>query len=388
MLNKFSCHTNIIFGQNASLSLSSKVREMNIRHVGLVVDEGVFINTHVQKIIASFESDSSFQTKVFRSRAGSEPDYDYLDEVTAFFHDSVIDCIVGIGGGSACDLAKGVGIMLRNPGKGIDYRGFDKVNIPGVPVILIPTTAGTGTEATRTAVFTDNKEVRKLGINGRNVGSLFAVLDPMVLLDAPLIIKSGSALDALVHAIEAFACQNSNILSKAIGKEAFGLLFNNLIKAIEDKDNIVAHENLFMGSHLAGIAMYNVGGGPASGISYPLGSHFKVPHGIAGGIFLPHVIRFNVEHGFLGYANLYDQIDGHEEGLTPEEKSIRFADRFQEFYCDTGAPLNLTVYGVSVKDIELLVTLTIQQRLENLKLNPVDFEEDDVRDLLAKVIIA
>ncbi|WP_094229120.1 iron-containing alcohol dehydrogenase [Methanolobus psychrotolerans] len=388
MLNKFSCHTDIMFGQNASLSLSSKVKEMDLRHIGMIVDEGVALNTHVQKIITSFESDGSFQTNIFRSRAGSEPDYDYLDEVTAFFHDSVIDCIIGIGGGSACDLAKGVGIMLRNPGKGIDYRGFDKVNIPGVPVILIPTTAGTGTEATRTAVFTDKKEVRKLGINGKNVGSLLAVLDPMVLLDAPRIIKSGSALDALVHAIEAFACKNSNTLSKAIGKEAFGLLFNNLVKAIDDKGDIIAHENLFMGSHLAGIAMYNVGGGPASGISYPLGSHFKVPHGIAGGIFLPHVIRFNVEHGFLDYAELYDLIDGHKEGLTPEEKSLRFADKFQEFYCDTSAPLNLTGYGVSTKDIELLVSLTMQQRLENLKLNPVNFGENDVRYLLSKVIVA
>jgi alcohol dehydrogenase class IV len=388
MLCKFSCHTNILFGQNASLSLFSRVKGMDFRNIGLLVDEGVALNTQVQKIISLFENDGSFQIKTFMSRAGSEPDYDYLDEVTAFFRDNIIDCIIGIGGGSACDLAKGVGIMLRNPGKGIDYRGFDKVSIPGIPVILIPTTAGTGTEATRTAVFTDKKEVRKLGINGKNVGSLLAVLDPMVLLDAPMIVKSGSALDALVHAIEAFACKNSNTLSKAIGKEAFGLIFNNLVKAIDDKGDIVAHENLFMGSHLAGIAMHNVGGGPASGISYPLGSHFKVPHGIAGGIFLPHVIRFNVEHGFLGYTDLYDLIDGHEEGLTPEEKSLRFAGKFQEFYCDTGAPLYLTGYGVSVKDIELLVGLTTQQRLENLKLNPVDFGENDVKDLLGKVIIA
>jgi alcohol dehydrogenase len=387
MVPKFSSHTNIIFGGKSSLYLFSNINEFHFRHIGLIVDEGVSSNAYVQKIIASLKENVSPDVIIFTSRSGMEPDYDYLDDVTSFFQDEIIDCIIGIGGGSACDLAKGVGIMLRNPGKSIDYRGFDKVDIPGIPVILIPTTAGTGTEATRTAVFTDKEEIRKLGINGKNVGSLLAVLDPLVLLDAPRIVKSGSALDALVHAIEAFACNNSNTLSKAIGKEAFGLLFNNLIKAINDKGDVVAHENLFMGSHLAGIAMYNVGGGPASGISYPLGSHFKVPHGIAGGIFLPHVIKFNVEHGFIGYADLYDVIDGHEEGLTPEEKSMKFADRFQEFYYNTGAPSDLAGYGVSAKDIGTLVTLTMEQRLENLKLNPVEFKENDVRDLLSKVVI-
>lgn len=386
MLYKFSCNTSIIFGKDASLYLYSKIKEFNFDHVGIIVDEGVAVNKQVRDIISSFEDDIFFEVELFMSRSGLEPDYDYLDEATAAFRDKGINCVIGIGGGSACDLAKGVGILLNNPGKGIDYRGFNKVRNPGVPVILVPTTAGTGTEATKTAVFTDNKEIRKLGINGENVGAMFSVLDPMVLVDAPRMVKVGSALDALVHSIEAFACKNSNTLSKAIGKEAFGLLFNNLIKAINDKNNIEAHENLFIGSHLAGIAMYNVGGGPASGISYPLGSHFKVPHGIAGGIFLPHVLRFNVEKGFLGYHELYDLIEDHEEGLTSKEKAVKLVDRFQEFYFSTGAPISLNGYGLSTENIDLLVQLTIEQRMENLNLNPVDFLENDIRHLLKKVI--
>lgn len=387
MLYNFSCNTNILFGKDASLSLYMKVKEFNFNHVGIIVDEGIITNKQVQDIISSFESNIFFKVELFKSRSGLEPDYDYLDETAKVFRDKGINCIIGIGGGSTCDLAKGVGVLLTNPGKGITYRGFDKVKNSGIPVILVPTTAGTGTEATKTAVFTDNHEIRKLGINGKNVGSLLAVLDPMVLLDAPKMVKVGSALDALVHSIEAFACKNSNTLSKAIGKEAFGLIFNNLLKAINDKNNIEAHENLFIGSHLAGIAMYNVGGGPASGISYPLGSHFKVPHGVAGGIFLPHVLRFNVDKGFFGYHELYGLIEEHEESLTIKDKAVKLVDEFQEFYSSTGAPLSLNGYGLSADNIDLLVQLTIEQRMENLNLNPVDFRESDVRYLLKKVIM-
>ena len=386
MINHFSCDADIFFGQNSSLKLFEHVKERSCKNIGIVVDNGVFENHHVQKIIRSFENDNYFKIELFRSRSDKEPDYDYLDDVSNTFKNVDIDCIVGIGGGSACDLTKGVGILQKNPGKGIDYRGFNKVENPGVPVILVPTTAGTGTEATKTAVFSDTSEVKKLGINGKNVGALFAVLDPMVLLDAPNTVKVGAGLDALLHAIEAFSCKNSTVMTKMLGKNAFDLLFNNLYNAINDKNDISAHEKLFLGSHFAGLAMYNAGGGPASGISYPLGAHFKVPHGIAGGIFLPHVFRFNVENGYMDYGELYNCIEGHAIESDEKNRAIKFVDAFEEFYDMIGAPHSLRSYGVKKSDIDLLVKLTMEQRMENLELNPVDFNETDVRNLLEIVI--
>jgi len=167
-----------------------------------------FLNQYIQKIIKSFTEEDFFMVSSFKSRSSEEPDYDYLDRTADFFREMKIDCIIGIGGGSACDLAKGIGVLLKNPGKGVEYRGFNKVKFPGVPVILVPTTAGTGTEVTKTAVFTDKKEIRKLGINGKNVGAFFGVLDPLVLIDAPVKVKISAGLDALVHSIEAFTCNN------------------------------------------------------------------------------------------------------------------------------------------------------------------------------------
>ena len=386
MINHFSCDADIFFGQNSSLELFKQVKERSYKNVGLIIDNGVFENHHVRKIIKLFENDNYFKIELFKSRSDKEPDYDYLDDVSNIFTNIDLDCIIGIGGGSACDLAKGVGILQKNPGKGIDYRGFNKVKNPGVPVILVPTTAGTGTEATKTAVFSDTNEVKKLGINGKNVGALFAVLDPMVLLDAPNIVKVGAGLDALLHAIEAFSCKNSTIMTKMLGKNAFDLLFNNLYNAINDKNDISAHEKLFLGSHFAGLAMYNAGGGPASGISYPLGAHFKVPHGIAGGIFLPHVFRFNVENGYVDYGELYNCIEGHTTETDEKNRAIKFVDAFEEFYDMIGAPHSLRSYGVKKDDIDILVKLTMGQRMENLELNPVAFDEMDVRNLLENVI--
>ncbi len=383
-MQQFSCETKIYFGQNTSLEIFKLVENFSFKNIGFIIDENVFLNKQVQGIIKSFTA-AGFSAVILKSRSNEEPDYDYLDKTTDFFKGKRIDCIIGIGGGSACDLAKGVGVLLKNPGKGIDYRGFNKVEFPGTPVILVPTTAGTGTEVTKTAVFTDKKEIKKLGINGKNVGAFFSVLDPLVLIDAPDKVKISAGLDALVHAIEAFACNNSTLMTKIIGKDAFGLIFINLGKAVKNKNNIEAHEKLFLGSYLAGVAMYNAGGGPSSGISYPLGVHFKVPHGIAGGIFLPHVLRFNVEKGFFDYWELLERISPSNSDSI-KEKATRFVERFQQFYDDIGAPQKLNPYGVRKADIDFLVRLTMEQRSENLKLNPIKFSEADIKNLLENVI--
>lgn len=385
-MKQFSCETKIFFGENASSKIPESIKELSFKNIGFVVDENVFLNPQIQKVIKSFAEYELFTMHIFKSRSNEEPDYDYLDNTAEFFRGKKIDCIIGTGGGSACDLAKGVGVLLRNPGKGIDYRGLNKVEFPGIPVILLPTTAGTGSEVTRTAVFTDKKEIKKLGINGKNVGAFFSVLDPLVLVDAPDRVKISAGLDALVHAIEAFACNNSTLMTRIIGKDAFELIFNNLEKAIINKNDIEAHEKLFLGSHLAGIALYNAGGGASSGISYPLGAHFKVPHGIAGGIFLPHVLRFNVENGFFDYGELFDCIDTLKES-DKKDKAVKFLEKFQKFYNNIGAPEHLNSFGVKKEDIDLLVKLTMEQRTENLKLNPVKLDETDVRSLLQNVII-
>lgn len=358
--------SNTLLGAGAAKDLPARLAG---KRTGLVVDEAVAEQPSFTAVRSAWSADGFEPAVTFAGRSGAEPDYDYLDEVAARFRADPVDQLVGVGGGSTLDLAKGVGVLLRNPGRGIDYRGLDLVREPGAPVVCIPTTAGSGSEATATASFIDTSTRTKLGINGRHVACELAVLDPELLVGSPASVTIGSGLDALVHAVEAVTAVGANELSCALGAEAVRLLFAGLADAVADPADVRARRDTLLGAHLAGLAMQNAAGGPASGISYPLGTHFGVPHGYAGGVLLPHVVRANTDAGYRGYEPLADG-DGD------------FAAALFALYRSISAPLDLSRFGVTRADVPRLVELTLEQRAENLKLNPVPFGAGEVTALL------
>jgi alcohol dehydrogenase len=309
-----------------------------------------------------------------------------MDELAAEVRTTSAACVVGIGGGTVLDIAKGMGILMTNPGQAIQYRGMDKVQKAGVPVVLLPTTAGTGSEVTKTASFIDLKENRKLGINGRFVGCEFSILDPVLTLSCPKGPTLSSGLDAMVHATEAIDCRKATHFSRTMGLDALELLFTNLPRVMASPADLDARSAMLLGSHYAGLAMWNAGGGPASGISYPLGAVFGVAHGYAGGIFLPHVIRDNVDRGFAGYASLADRLFPAESiGKSASEKSRLFADKFAQMYAQAGGPRSLGEFGLKKGDLATLTELTMTQRAENLELAPVTYGRVEVERVLEKV---
>lgn len=334
--------------------------------VGLVVDGAVAAGRPFAELRAAWMRDGFEPVVTFEGRSGAEPDYDYLDAAAAHFRANPVDAIIAVGGGSTLDLGKGVGILLRNPGRGIDYRGSDLVTEPGAPVVCIPTTAGSGSEATATASFIDTASRTKLGINGRHVACELAALDPELLVDSPVSVTIGSGLDALVHAVEAVTAVGATVVSATLGIEAVHLLLDALPRAVATPDEVDARRDTLLGAHLAGLAMQNAGGGPASGISYPLGVHFGVPHGFAGGVLLPHVVRANVAAGYAGYEPL-----DHD-----------FVECLFSLYETIGAPLELSGFGVTRSDVPRLVELTLAERAQNLELNPVPFGASDATTLL------
>jgi alcohol dehydrogenase class IV len=255
--------------------------------------------------------------------------------------------VIAIGGGNTLDLGKAVGILLRNGGAGIDYRGLDLVERPGAPVACLPTTAGSGSEATATASFIDLAGRTKLGINGRNVAPAVAALDPLLLVDCPRSVTIGSGLDALVHAVEAVTARTATRVSVVLGCEAARLLFDAMPRAVEEPGDVAAREDSLLSAHLAALAMQNAAGGPASGVSYPVGVHFGVPHGYAGGVLLPHVVAANVGAGWRdGYARLAEAVGAGD-----------FAEALFDLYRRLDAPLTLEPWGVGRGDVETLLAV-------------------------------
>ncbi len=387
-MGEFSINTKVFFGHDAHVSLYAFLKENGYHTFIAIIDEAILHREAVQTVLSLYKEHGYLLQAVCPFSVQGEPTYDQLDVFVDSLSYKTSDFIVAIGGGSVIDLAKGVGVLLRNSGKGIDYRGMHKVKNSGVPVIAYPSTAGTGTEVTWTAAFIDTIENKKLGINGRYVAPLCGVLDPRLVATCPRHIAVSSGLDAMVHAAEAVTATTSTDMTNLVGAQAFSMIYQYLPICLNHSDNLQAWSKLQLAAYLAGVALMNAGGGPASAVSYPLGVYYKVPHGVAGGIFLRGVFKINTTKGYLGYVSIYDELFDANHSLNEKEKAVDFVNKFNQFYDRLSAPRDLKAWHCKGADAMAdIIRLTMEQRLQNVMLNPVHFEEEDVKALLESVCV-
>lgn len=383
----FRLDTHVFFGPTGHDELRTRLRAKGLTRIGILIDRGVAKSEADRGLENDFSRDGF--SCVFHEVPSIpfEPTYDQLDALT----DTVrghgeVDAIVAIGGGSLLDLAKGVGALLRNPGPAIAYRGMDLLQHAGVPVVCYPTTAGTGAEVTHTASLIDSAAGRKLGINGRYVTPFAAVLTPELTLSCPAPVAIAAGLDAIVHASEAISARSATELSSWFGTEALVLLAGNLRRIVEAPQDLRARHGMLMGSYLAGAAMLNAGGGPASGVSYPLGVSHHVPHGLAGGVFLPFVFHYNVSRGFTGFARAAAVLMPAHAAESPASLSERFVSMFDEVFGAVAGELDASRWRLDEPARRLLVERTLEQRIENLRLNPVEFGGDALAAMVEQVL--
>ena len=371
----FQVQTKMYYGIGCSRNLPAFLSERGFSNIAFLVDEGVKKNSNYYFEIRNIAEKSVKNLHIQTIRGTEEPDYDYLDEVVGRIRDlGDVDVLVGIGGGSCLDITKAVSVLKTNKGKGIEYRGFDKIQNPGVPVIAMPTTAGTGSEVTINAVFIDKKEKKKLGINGRYMNAAYAILDAEWTLSCPQSVAVSAGMDAMTHALESFICNKANSITKIFSKEAFKLLYHALPSLIDDSGNKEKRQQLLLGSYLAGIALFNSGSGIAGALSYPIGVHFNVPHGIGGGIFIADVGEFNVNKKYQGFAELFDMIKPFSK-LSIEEKSESFLLLFRCLTEKLGVPKYLDTWGITKENIRDVVKLMLPLQAA-FGQNPVPFSAD------------
>ncbi|MGZ8844859.1 MAG: iron-containing alcohol dehydrogenase family protein [Pyrinomonadaceae bacterium] len=378
----FLLRTDARFGEGVVQTLPATLESWGVKRVAIVSDIGVRTNEHVQSLIEKLKQ--KFQQVTIAENAVAEPDYDYLDEFKVQITPDH-DVLIGIGGGSTLDVAKAVSVLVTNPGPAISYRGFDLIKQPGIPVVAIPTTAGTGSEITPNAVFTDKKEMRKLGINTDLYLPRLALLDPLMTISCPRSVTVSSGVDAIVHTIESYAAKRTNPVSRMWAREAFRLLFAALPAVVQEPNNVRLREQVQRGAFCAGIALMNSGAGPAGALSYPLGVRFNVPHGWAGGVFVSRIARFNAERGFSDYAELYDLIEGVDQTLSRPAKAIKFCDEMDRLLAQLEVPETLTHYGVTSDDVPVLAEQTMLLA-GALEMNPVPFGLTEVENVLRQMV--
>lgn len=288
--------------------------------------------------------------------------------------------VVGLGGGSPMDVAKVAAYLLANNVALEAIYGVGNATGQAMPLILCPTTAGTGSEATPVAILTTG-EGRKMGVVSPSLYGQWALLDPSLTLSLPPAITAATGVDAIVHAIEAYTTLRlKNPVSDMLAKQAIQLLAGNLRTVIADGGNLVAREAMLLGSYLAGVAFANAPVAAVHALAYPLGGVFHVPHGLSNALMLCHVLRFNMPEAQALYAELAPLIDPAFAALDEAARAQAFVGELARLITDCGLPDRLSAVGVGTDHLDLLAEeAMLQTRL--LINNPRPLTRDDARAL-------
>ena len=277
------------------------------------------------------------------------------------------DIVVGIGGGSAMDVAKAIAVLAANNGSAVDYLGLNKVPGPGLPTIMVPTTAGTGSEVTFTAVFVRQDLKKKEGMNSPYLYPDLALLDPVLTLTLPPVSTASTGIDALCHAIESFTSVNASPMSEMFSLDAIQLISENLRTCVHDGGNLEAREKVLLGSLYAGLGLANAGVGAVHSLSYPLGGKYGVSHGLANTVMLPHVMSFNLPGALEKFTIIAEAMGEIVDDMPLREAAYLAVEAVQSLIEDCGIYTTLEDLNIPEEDFPELakVAMTVTRPLEN-----------------------
>jgi alcohol dehydrogenase len=305
--NPFDHHspTRLVFGLNAVERAGELARENGIKKALLVTDAGVAAAGHAERLRQTLTL-AKIDTVIFAKVRENPTTFD-VDQCLEVAREAGIDGIIGLGGGSSMDTAKGCNFLLTNGGQMQDYWGVGKASRPMLPLIAIPTTAGTGSECQSFALIADANTHQKMACGDPKAAARVAILDPCLTLSQPPRVAAYTGIDALVHALETSVSNKRNALSLAYSRESWRLCVSSLPKVLQKPNDLEARSGMLLGAALAGMAIENSMLGAAHAAANPLTAHFHIVHGLAVGMMLPAVVRFNSADAEA--ARLYDELD-------------------------------------------------------------------------------
>jgi alcohol dehydrogenase len=379
---RFTCLTDIILSENLESAALEVIKKEKSKTIGIIADKNISSLSEARDLFKTL--DKRFQL-FLRILEISEPTTELVDDNAQYFRNKDIELFIGIGGGSTIDLTKAVSAMMVNPGLTSEYHSAGIPIEKAVKKIAVPTTAGTGSEVTPGAVLQDKSTMVKRALTGRCIAPEYAILNADLTLSLPEMVVASTGMDALAHAIESYTAKNANRISRMYSKEAFRLVFNNLNRVFEDKNNLELREKILLGSCLAGFAIFNSNTGACHSMAYPLGIYQHVPHGVAVGLMLDEVVRINLERGCLMYADLLHLIDGNGMSENPRDSATRFSEVLASYEPTAHIGKSLGDYGVDLHNYEFLAErgLDLKTALDN---NPTDFSLDDAKSVLKHLI--
>lgn len=365
---QFQTVANIISGLGSIQELHNILKIKNYKKLLLVTDAGM-IQHHLHRPILEILQQLSLDYVIY-SEVQADPAEDIILDAVSYAKREQVDVVIGFGGGSSMDVAKVIAILAdpKQQQSIQDLYGVNNAQVPRLPLILVPTTAGTGSEVTPISIVTTG-ETTKTGIVAPILYADIAILDANFTVGLPAHITAATGIDAMVHAIEAYTSKiKKNFYADMLAKQALKLLNKNLPLVLKDGSNLEARQNMLLGSMLAGQAFANAPVGAVHALAYPLGGHFHLSHGHTNALVLLEVLKFNAPHAKQLYAELMQYLDPYSKGSTDGLCDL-FIDHMQRHLDSSGLTLKLNQLHVPENMLEQLAEdAMLQTRL--LQNNP------------------
>lgn len=371
---EFNSVNRIINGGGSALNLAVECGALGVNRPLVVTDPGLMAIGLVQPVLAALES-AGLAPVVFDG-VREDPPEDTVLAAAAVAREEAVDGVLAVGGGSSMDVAKVVAVLLRGEQPLQALYGVGNVQGARAPLILVPTTAGTGSEVTPVAVITTGATT-KAGVSSPVLLPDVAVLDPDLTLGLPPAVTAMTGVDAMVHAIEAYTSRHKkNPLSDMLAVKALTLLATNIRAAVHEGGNREARAAMLLGACLAGQAFANAPVAAVHALAYPLGGHYHIPHGLSNSLVLPSVLEFNASHAASLYAELAEVVTGRPQTGSDEAKTAALIHALRLLVVDVALPATLLEAKVKEADLEMLAKdAMLQERL--LVNNPRDVSYED-----------
>jgi alcohol dehydrogenase class IV len=372
----------IVFGIDSMVEAAHAALRLGALRPLLVTDPGLIEAGWVTELVGHLR-DQGVDARVWSALTPNPKDH----EIAAgyeYYREHGCDVLIALGGGSVIDAAKGVAILAANGGNILDYAGVDKATMPIPPLVVVPTTSGTGADVSQFCIVTDTARGTKITILGRALVPDITVIDPRVLTTMPEWLNAATGLDALTHGVEAFVSLGHNQLTDHHALRAVVMVTDNLVRTIEKPNDMGARVLMAQASLEAGLAFTNAILGAAHAMSHQVGGLLDLPHGVINGVLLPHVIRFNAAADPAPFATIANCLGLVDQRAPAVEAAHALADRIQRLAADVGGPRGLAELGVGEEDLPRLAKTALQDAC--MTTNPRQADEAQMEALFREAM--
>ena len=384
MAQRFILNEVSYFGAGARKELPEVLNRMGLKKALVCSDKGLIKVGTTAKVTEVLDG-INFPYEIY-SEIKPNPTVTNVKQGVEAFKNSGADCIIAIGGGSSMDTAKGIGIVSNNPefADVVSLEGVAPTKHKSVPIIALPTTAGTAAETTINYVIIDEEKQKKMVCVDPNDIPAVAIVDAELMYSLPASLTAATGMDAMTHAIEGLITKAAWEMSDMFELKAINMIHRYLPVAVEDPKNAEARDGMAVAQYIAGMAFSNVGLGVDHGMAHPMSALHDVPHGVACAILLPTVMRFNAPAALDKYVDIAKALDVYKEGMTKEEAAEAACNEIRDMSIRVGIPQHLSELGITENDIDALADQAIADVCTPG--NPREVTRDDIVALYHKIL--